>query len=59
VAWEVAERRMRRLGEAVRVAAGSADERADALDPRAVSIRSAALGTAGVRRAKGRSTGSS
>jgi methionine synthase II (cobalamin-independent) len=42
--WEVAERRMRRLGEAVRVAGASPDERAAALDPRAVSIRSAALG---------------
>jgi methionine synthase II (cobalamin-independent) len=59
VPWEVAERRMRRLGDAVRLAVGSADERADALDPRAVSIRGAALGREGVRRAKGRSTGSS
>ena len=42
--WEVAERRMRRLGEAVRVAGARPDERAAALDPRAVSIRSAALG---------------
>ena len=58
VPWEVAERRMRRLGEAVRLAAGSPEELADAVDPRAISIRGAALGRAGVRRAKGRSTGS-
>jgi methionine synthase II (cobalamin-independent) len=56
VPWEVAERRMRRLGEAVRLAVASPDVRAAALDPRAISIRSAALGRAGVRRAKGRST---
>ena len=56
VPWEVAERRMRRLGEAVRLAVASPDERAAALDPRAISIRSAALGRSGVRRAKGRST---
>jgi methionine synthase II (cobalamin-independent) len=54
VPWEVAERRMRRLGEAVRLALASPDERAAAVDPRAISIRSAALGRAGVRRAKGR-----
>jgi hypothetical protein len=59
VPWEVAERRMRRLGEAVRLAVAGPDERAAALDPRAISIRSAALGRAGVRRAKGRSTGRS
>jgi methionine synthase II (cobalamin-independent) len=43
--WEVAERRMRRLAEAVRVAGARPDERAAALDPRAVNARSAALGT--------------
>ena len=59
VPWEVAERRMRRLGEAVRLAVASPDERAAVLDPRAISIRSAALGRAGVRRPKGRSTGAS
>ena len=51
VPWDVAERRMRRLGEAVRLAQASPDERAAALDPRAISIRSAALGRSGVRRA--------
>ena len=56
VPWDVAERRMRRLGEAVRLAVASPDERAAAIDPRAISIRSAALGRAGVRRAKGRSS---
>ena len=52
VPWEVAERRMRRLGEAVRLASASPDERAATLDPRAVSIRSAALGRSGVRPAR-------
>ena len=51
VPWDVAERRMQRLGEAVRLAQASPDERAAALDPRAISIRSAALGRSGVRRA--------
>jgi hypothetical protein len=51
VPWVVAERRMRRLGEAVRLAQASPDERAATLDPRAISIRSAALGRSGVRRA--------
>ena len=58
VPWHVAERRMRRLGEAVRLAAGSPEELADVIDPRAISIRGAALGREGVRRAKGRATGS-
>jgi hypothetical protein len=53
LSWDVAERRMRRLGEAVRLAAAGPDERAAGLDPRAVSIRSAALGRADVRRATG------
>lgn len=59
VPWEVADRRMRRLGEAVRLAAGSPEKIADVVDPRAISIRGAALGRAGVRRSKGRSTESS
>jgi hypothetical protein len=58
VPWDVAERRMRRLGEAVRLAAGSPEELADVIDPRAISIRGAALGREGVRHAKGGSTGS-
>jgi len=58
VPWDVAERRMRRLGEAVRLAAGSPEELADVIDPRAISIRGAALGREGVRRAKRRSTSS-
>ena len=57
--WDVAERRMRRLGEAVRLATASPEELADAVDPRAISIRGAALGRAGLRPAKGRSTGRS
>jgi methionine synthase II (cobalamin-independent) len=56
VPWEIAERRMRRLGEAVRLASASPDERAATLDPRAISIRGAALGRSGVRRA-GRPSG--
>jgi len=56
VPWDVAERRMRRLGEAVRLAAGSPEELADVIDPRAISIRGAALGRAGLRPAKGRSS---
>ena len=51
VPWDVAARRMQRLGEAVRLAEASPDERAAALDPRAISIRGAALGRSGVRRA--------
>jgi hypothetical protein len=51
VPWDVAERRMQRLGKAVRLAEASPDERAAALDPRAISIRGAALGRAGIRRA--------
>ena len=51
VPWDVAERRMRRLGDAVRLASASPDDRAAALDPRAISIRGAALGRSGVRRA--------
>ena len=51
IPWDVAERRMRRLGEAVRLAEASPDERAAAVDPRAISIRGAALGRSGVRRA--------
>jgi len=42
--WDRAVERMGRLGEAVRVASLSGDERAAALDPRAVNARSAALG---------------
>ena len=57
--WEVAERRMRRLGEALRLVAASPEELADAVDPRAISIRGAALGREGLRPAKGRSTGPS
>jgi hypothetical protein len=54
VPWDVAVRRMRRLGEAVRLAEASPDERAAALDPRAISIRGAALGRSGIRRASRR-----
>jgi hypothetical protein len=53
LSWDVAERRMLRLGEAVRLATAGPDERAAGLDPRAVSIRSAALGRSDIRRAPG------
>ena len=52
VSWDVAVRRMRVLGEAVRLAGASADELAATLDPRAVSIRGAALGRSGIRRTR-------
>jgi len=64
--WDRARSKLARLGEAARLAAvGSAAELAAALDPRAVSSRSAALGTvepprrSGKRRSPGRSPGSS
>jgi hypothetical protein len=43
--WEVAVRKLTRLGEAARLADAPAAARRAALDPRAVDIRSAALGT--------------
>jgi hypothetical protein len=42
--WDVAAAKVRRLGEAARLATASPEERRQALDPRAVDIRSAALG---------------
>jgi methionine synthase II (cobalamin-independent) len=42
--WEIAERKLRRLGEAVRLASMPAAEAATRLDPRARDIRSAATG---------------
>ena len=48
--WDVAVRKLARLGEAVRLAALPADERRLQMDPRAVDIRSAALGRVGSRR---------
>jgi methionine synthase II (cobalamin-independent) len=42
--WEVALRRLRTLGEAVRIAGMPSGELAEALDPRAVSSRAAATG---------------
>lgn len=44
LAWEVAIRKLAVLGEAIRLAELPAPERAARLDPRAVDIRSAALG---------------
>ncbi len=54
--WPVAMRKLERLGEASRLVLGSVDERAAAVDPRAVSNRSAALGRVqrgGASRARG------
>jgi hypothetical protein len=42
--WDVAAEKVRRLGEAARLAVATPDERLDAIDPRAVDIRSAAMG---------------
>jgi hypothetical protein len=42
--WEAAVAKVRRLGEAARLAAASPEERRAGLDPRAVDIRSAAMG---------------
>jgi methionine synthase II (cobalamin-independent) len=42
--WDAAVRKMERLGEAARLAGEPGEERVQHLDPRAVSIRSAALG---------------
>jgi len=42
--WEEAAAKVRRLGEAARIAVASPEERRQALDPRAVDIRSAGLG---------------
>ena len=42
--WDAAVRKVRKLGEAARIAAASPEEQRAALDPRAYDIRSAALG---------------
>jgi len=42
--WDVAARKVRRLGEAARLAAAPREERLRAIDPRAIDARSAALG---------------
>ena len=42
--WEEAATKLRRLGDAARIAVAPPEERREALDPRAVDIRSAALG---------------
>jgi methionine synthase II (cobalamin-independent) len=52
--WATAEARMRRLGEVVRLAAAPGEVRARAIDPRAVDIRSAALGGYAPRRKRTR-----
>ena len=44
LSWPVAVRKLERLGEASRLMLGSVDERAAAVNPKAVSNRSAALG---------------
>lgn len=52
LSWEVAVRRMRILGDAVRLTEATTDERAATLDPRAISSRAAALGRRGIRRTR-------
>jgi hypothetical protein len=44
LSWDVATRKVRRLGEAARLAAASREEQLAAIDPRAIDARSAALG---------------
>jgi hypothetical protein len=44
LSWDAAATKVRRLGEAARLVTASPDERREALDPRAVDIRSAAVG---------------
>lgn len=44
LAWDVAATKVRRLGEAARLASAPREERLSALDPRSIDIRSAALG---------------
>jgi hypothetical protein len=53
--WDVAQAKMRRLAEAARLAELPPDELRQRIDPRAVDIRSAALGRfePGLRPAKG------
>ena len=47
--WDVAVAKLGRLGAAARLATAATDERVQAMDPRAVSSRAAALGTVGTR----------
>ena len=49
LSWDEAVAKLRHLGGAARLAAGPADERVLAMDPRAVSSRAAALGTVETR----------
>jgi methionine synthase II (cobalamin-independent) len=51
--WSIAVRKLERLGEAARIADLPAEERAKAIDPRAVSSRSAALGRVEARPSRG------
>jgi hypothetical protein len=44
LSWDVAARKVRRLGEAARLAAAPREERLRAIEPRAIDARSAALG---------------
>jgi methionine synthase II (cobalamin-independent) len=50
--WEVAQAKLRRLGEAARLAELPADELRRSIDPRAVDIRSAALGRVESRKSR-------
>jgi hypothetical protein len=46
LSWDAAATKVRRLGDAARLATAPPEERRAALDPRAFDIRSAALGRA-------------
>jgi hypothetical protein len=50
LSWETAAEKVRRLGEAARLVTASPEERRASIDPRAVDIRSAAMGRAEPRR---------
>jgi len=49
LSWDAAVAKIERVGSAARLAAGRIDERVNAMDPRAVSSRAAALGTVQTR----------
>jgi hypothetical protein len=50
LSWDAASEKVRRLGAAARLVTASPEERRASIDPRAVDIRSAAMGRAAPRR---------
>ena len=54
LSWDEAARKVRRLGDAVRIASMPTEAQRTAIDPRAVDARSAALGRAELRRKRRR-----